>query len=310
MAVDRNDNLYVTDPGTNSVLVPPSLPDAGLSTGLNDPTGIADDPLGNVYAADTGNNLVIRLTDVKGVWVQTTVASGLNRPEGVAVDTSGDVFIADSGDNRILRCPTTASATNPSSPPTASATRPPSRRPERDHHRHRHGEQQGGRDHPRRQPARPDERRGRHRRRHRPAHQQFYVADNEQDQVWNVHPDGSASNVQITHGNDFCTQVPPCFSFLPLSVTMDGEGDFYAAELGSYDNSFGDFIFELPPGGGQIPIGGTWATSARWPPTPTGTCTWSTAATSGRCRPGGANSSSLRWTSAATSPSTPPATSS
>jgi hypothetical protein len=90
---------------------------------LNEPTGLAVDAQGNLYVADSGNN-VIRRVDVK-TGIITTVAgdvaadkandglggfSGdggpatsaqLNDPQGVAVDGAGDLFIADTFNNAI-----------------------------------------------------------------------------------------------------------------------------------------------------------------------------------------------------------------
>ncbi len=89
---------------------------------LSSPTGLALDALGNLYIADSGNN-VIRRVSTSGVI--TTVAgdvaadqssgglggfSGdggaataarLHSPEGVALDQAGDLFIADTFNNAI-----------------------------------------------------------------------------------------------------------------------------------------------------------------------------------------------------------------
>jgi len=89
---------------------------------LSSPTGLAVDALGNLYIADSGNN-VIRRVSTNGVI--TTVAgdvtadqssgglggfSGdggpatqarLNSPQGIAVDQAGDLFIADTFNNAI-----------------------------------------------------------------------------------------------------------------------------------------------------------------------------------------------------------------
>ena len=89
---------------------------------LSSPTGLAVDALGNLYIADSGNN-VIRRVSTNGVI--TTVAgdvaadqssgglggfSGdggpatqarLNSPQGIALDQAGDLFIADTFNNAI-----------------------------------------------------------------------------------------------------------------------------------------------------------------------------------------------------------------
>jgi DNA-binding beta-propeller fold protein YncE len=95
----------------------------GAFAELNQPTGVAVDPQGNLYIADSANN-VIRRVDAK-TGIITTVAgdyaadkandglggfSGdggpatqaqLNDPQGVAVDGAGDLFIADTFNNAI-----------------------------------------------------------------------------------------------------------------------------------------------------------------------------------------------------------------
>jgi hypothetical protein len=95
----------------------------GAFAELNEPTGLAVDAQGNLYIADSANN-VIRRVDAK-TGIITTVAgdyaadkangglggfSGdggpatsaqLNDPQGVAVDGAGDLFIADTFNNAI-----------------------------------------------------------------------------------------------------------------------------------------------------------------------------------------------------------------
>ncbi|HEX3978455.1 MAG TPA: hypothetical protein VHW96_19455 [Solirubrobacteraceae bacterium] len=63
------------------------------------PRGVAVDPAGNVYIADSADNEVFKVTPAGGASV---VASGLNAPSGVAVDrSSGDVYIADTGNHEV-----------------------------------------------------------------------------------------------------------------------------------------------------------------------------------------------------------------
>ncbi len=90
--------------------------DGGPATaaGLNMPNGVAIDLAGNVFIADTGND-VIRKVDIAGI-ISTIAGTGtigysgdggpastaeLNGPNGVAVDAAGNIYIADTYNNAI-----------------------------------------------------------------------------------------------------------------------------------------------------------------------------------------------------------------
>jgi len=90
---------------------------SGLS--LNLPSGIAVDGAGNLYIADTGNQIIRKITAATGA-ITTVAGDGtagyrlsddggpaataeLNEPQGVTVDASGNLFIADTVNNRIRR---------------------------------------------------------------------------------------------------------------------------------------------------------------------------------------------------------------
>ncbi len=90
--------------------------DAGPATSASfaAPAGTASDRLGNLYIADSSNN-VIRKVDTTGT-ITTIAGSGvegfggdgnqatsalLDRPMGVAVDASGNLYIADTHNQRI-----------------------------------------------------------------------------------------------------------------------------------------------------------------------------------------------------------------
>jgi DNA-binding beta-propeller fold protein YncE len=71
-----------------------------VSSGLNQPGGVAVDSAGNIYIGDTFNNAV-KEWSVASNTVTTLVSSGLSQPFGVAVDGMGNVYIADLGQNAI-----------------------------------------------------------------------------------------------------------------------------------------------------------------------------------------------------------------
>ena len=96
------------------------------STSLSGPTGIAVDPSGTLYVADSGNNRVLRFPRpvaqsgritpdaVIGQINFTTAtsaavsASTLSAPGGLTIGSNGDLFVADAGNNRVLEFPSGA----------------------------------------------------------------------------------------------------------------------------------------------------------------------------------------------------------
>ena len=139
VAVDGGGNTYVADTGNNRILYYPANGSAGsvvaggngagysgdngraLAAKLSAPKGIAVDAAGNLYIADTGNN-VVRRVDRFSQFI-TTLAGGatsvcplasdaygdscptaqtiLSAPAGVAADANGNIYISDSGHNLI-----------------------------------------------------------------------------------------------------------------------------------------------------------------------------------------------------------------
>jgi sugar lactone lactonase YvrE len=139
VAVDGGGNTYVADTGKNQILYYPANGSAGsvvaggngagysgdnggaLAAKLNAPKGVAVDAAGNLYIADTGNNVVRRVDRFSQII--TTLAGGatsvcplasdaygdscpaaqtiLSAPAGVAADANGNIYISDSGHNLI-----------------------------------------------------------------------------------------------------------------------------------------------------------------------------------------------------------------
>jgi len=89
------------------------------SAELDSPVGVACDPSGNLYIADSGNNAIREVT-LPGAGIRTVVGDGspgssgdggpatsaeLNYPWGMVVDGLGHIYVADSGNNvvRVVR---------------------------------------------------------------------------------------------------------------------------------------------------------------------------------------------------------------
>jgi glucose/arabinose dehydrogenase len=67
-------------------------------SGLNTPSSLAFDKVGNLYVADAGSSTIIKITPAG---VTNTVASGLNFPYGLAFDQAGNLFESDYGSSWI-----------------------------------------------------------------------------------------------------------------------------------------------------------------------------------------------------------------
>jgi hypothetical protein len=117
VAVDASGDLFIADSGNDVIreVTPNGIITTIAGTGtagytgdngqataaeLDDPTGIALSSSGNLYIADSANNVI---REVSGSVISTIVGTSamLNDPQGVAVDSSGNLFIADSGNNII-----------------------------------------------------------------------------------------------------------------------------------------------------------------------------------------------------------------
>lgn len=90
---------------------------AAIAAELYDPTAVAADNMGNIYVADSANNVVRRVDLSTGV-ITTVAGNGtwgyggdgyaataaeLNDPMGIAVDAAGNIYIADSGNNVVRK---------------------------------------------------------------------------------------------------------------------------------------------------------------------------------------------------------------
>jgi sugar lactone lactonase YvrE len=131
VAVDSGENIYIADAPGNRVLkvapsgqvtliagtgIPGPFGDNGQANlaQLNQPSGVALDPAGNIYIADTGNHRIRKVTLATGIITtiagsnqgyggdnQIATAALLNAPAGLTLDNNGNIFVADTGNNRI-----------------------------------------------------------------------------------------------------------------------------------------------------------------------------------------------------------------
>ncbi len=98
----RSDDLQ----GTNQISFGSQGSDVGQFYGAY---GIALDPTGRIYVADTYNCRVVRIDDMNGTnWTSYggTCGSGPGQfydPSGIAVDSAGKIYVMDTGNSRVVR---------------------------------------------------------------------------------------------------------------------------------------------------------------------------------------------------------------
>jgi sugar lactone lactonase YvrE len=132
VAVDASGNLFIADFGSDTVrklnaktgliatFGPPlnfQNSSVSLPSAVAPPVGLVCDVAGNLFVADTGDNVVLRIspagvaTTVAGTSIRyggysgdggAATAAQLNAPTGLAIDAAGDLFIADSA-NGVIR---------------------------------------------------------------------------------------------------------------------------------------------------------------------------------------------------------------
>jgi sugar lactone lactonase YvrE len=118
LALDPSGNIFLADStnhrirridaqtGTITTIAGTGAPgfsgDGGPATAaqLNSPSGLALDPSGNIFLADTANNVVRRI-DAQTGDIASFATVPLSAPTGLAAD-SGNLFICDTGNHRVL----------------------------------------------------------------------------------------------------------------------------------------------------------------------------------------------------------------
>ncbi|HWW81735.1 MAG TPA: hypothetical protein VNY82_19195, partial [Steroidobacteraceae bacterium] len=156
VAIGADDSIYVADSGNNRIrkvqnqsgvwTVSTLAGDgtagfadgAGASAHFNNPRGVAVDPTGIVYVADTGNNRIRKIgTDVTVSTLAGDGTSGLlngpaaasarfNAPQGVAVDNQGNLYVADTGNSTVRFISTSGTVSSVAGDGTVSSNDSPS----------------------------------------------------------------------------------------------------------------------------------------------------------------------------------------
>ena len=119
-AVDAAGDVYILNQGTGnsgsggtgSVVEIPNVAGAldnsaqmTLLSGLNDPSDMVLDGLGNMYITLTGSNQVVQASSAAlegSGQALVSLGQGLNAPTGIALDSNGNLYVADTGNNRVV----------------------------------------------------------------------------------------------------------------------------------------------------------------------------------------------------------------
>jgi len=107
--------LYVTD-NTGDVVhqVDASGTASTYATGFTTPIFLAFDASGNLYVADSSDDVVYLVPPGGGS--KSTYATGFTNPRGLAFDASGNLYVSDSGDNVVYLVPPGGGARAPMPP--------------------------------------------------------------------------------------------------------------------------------------------------------------------------------------------------
>jgi hypothetical protein len=145
IARDTSGNLYVADMGNNqvrkitkagvvSLFAGSASGTAGFANGtgsaasFNKPFALTTDRIGNVYVADTGNNIIRKITPAGVVTTlagsgvaglkDTTVglAATFNGLGGIDIDQQGNLYVSDANNNRVRKIVTTGYTITPALP--------------------------------------------------------------------------------------------------------------------------------------------------------------------------------------------------
>lgn len=107
IAIDADENLYVTYPDSNQVLkqtwTATGYTYTSIGTGLNSPGGVAVDAHGTIYIADTGNGRILKETSSGSGYTQSVITSSIQGPGSIAVDTQGNLYVVNNADNLVYK---------------------------------------------------------------------------------------------------------------------------------------------------------------------------------------------------------------
>ncbi len=109
LAVDSTGRLLVAGSDGNVRVYTSAGSVAATIQGFNTPYAVALDVNNNLYVSDTGNHQIEEFGFVSGGYTSSPVniigLGTLVNPEGIALDSSANVYVVDSGNGELLQFP-------------------------------------------------------------------------------------------------------------------------------------------------------------------------------------------------------------
>lgn len=100
MAIDKENNLYVSNWGGDSVTkISSNGEKSKFVTGMSSPAGLAFDKSGNLYVSDYSADVILKV-DKNGK--KTTFANNLSTPTGISFDKAGNLLVTNRGSDEIV----------------------------------------------------------------------------------------------------------------------------------------------------------------------------------------------------------------
>jgi sugar lactone lactonase YvrE len=111
MALDADDRLWTSLGSANQIIkwrdsaefggASPEYVMVDVTSGLNDPEGLAFDKNGLLWAANAGNNTLVGINE-SGTITATVTSTALNQPTGMAFDANGNLWVSNVGNSTIV----------------------------------------------------------------------------------------------------------------------------------------------------------------------------------------------------------------
>ncbi len=108
VVANNSNSVFVADQVGNAVyqLTIGAPGQLSIGSSLSQPSGLALDPAGSLFIADSGNQRLLKIPSESGTFNandEFSVAQNVVTPYGVVVDPSGNLYVSDSADSSVVR---------------------------------------------------------------------------------------------------------------------------------------------------------------------------------------------------------------